>query len=192
METVPAPRILMCPPDHFAIEYEINPWMNVRVGSDAGLAFQQWTALRKALESLGVSVDLIEPVRGLPDLVFTANAGLVFRNLFIVSRFRYGVRQGEAPCFESWAQSRGFQVVELPPGYNFEGAGDALFCGRESWEARVSRRCGRGPRSPRPRPANRPLMSNWLLVPYGLFSRTSVRLLAMSSRKVGVRGRKVE
>ncbi len=22
------PRILMCPPDHYGIEYEINPWMN--------------------------------------------------------------------------------------------------------------------------------------------------------------------
>ena len=80
MDTVSAPRILICPPDHFAIEYEINPWMNVRVGSDAGRARQQWTALRNALEGLGVSVDLIEPVRGLPDLVFTANAGLVFRD----------------------------------------------------------------------------------------------------------------
>jgi N-dimethylarginine dimethylaminohydrolase len=129
MENMSAPRILMCPPDHFAIEYEINPWMNVRIGSDAGLAQEQWTALHQALESLGVSVDLIEPVRGLPDLVFTANAGLVFRDLFIVSRFRYGVRQGEAPYFESWATSRGFQVVELPAGFNFEGAGDALFCG---------------------------------------------------------------
>jgi N-dimethylarginine dimethylaminohydrolase len=129
METVSTPRILICPPDHFAIEYEINPWMNVRVGSDAGRARQQWTALRDALEGLGVSVDLIEPVRGLPDLVFTANAGLVFRDLFIVSRFRYGVRQGEAPYFENWATSRGFQVVEPPQGYNFEGAGDALFCG---------------------------------------------------------------
>ncbi len=119
----------MCPPDYFAIEYEINPWMNVRVGSDAALARQQWTGLCKALETLGVLVDLIEPVRGLPDLVFTANAGLVFRDLFIGSRFRYGVRQGEAPYFENWARSRGFQVVELPPGYNFEGAGDALFCG---------------------------------------------------------------
>ena len=129
METVSPPRILMCPPDHFAIEYEINPWMNVRVGSDAGLARKQWTALCRALQGLGVSVDLIEPVRGLPDLVFTANAGLVFRDQFIVSRFRYGVRQGEAPYFENWATSRGFQVIELPPGYNFEGAGDALFCG---------------------------------------------------------------
>ncbi len=119
----------MCPPDYFAIEYEINPWMNVRVGSDATLARQQWTALCKTLESLGVVVELMEPERGLPDLVFTANAGLVFRDLFIGSRFRYGVRQGEAPYFESWARSRGFRVVELPPGYHFEGAGDALFCG---------------------------------------------------------------
>jgi N-dimethylarginine dimethylaminohydrolase len=124
-----APRILMCPPDHFAIEYEINPWMNMRVGSDAGLARHQWTSLYEGVKGLGVAIDLIEPKRGLPDLVFTANAGLVFGDLFIVSRFRYGVRQGEAPYFESWAQSRGFQVVELPPGFNFEGAGDALFCG---------------------------------------------------------------
>jgi N-dimethylarginine dimethylaminohydrolase len=129
METESAPRILMCQPDHFAIEYEINPWMNVRVGSDDDLARRQWTAHYQALERLGVSVDLIEPVPGLPDLVFTANAGLVYRDLFIGSRFRYGVRQGEAPYFENWARSRGLQVVELPPGYNFEGAGDALFCG---------------------------------------------------------------
>jgi N-dimethylarginine dimethylaminohydrolase len=119
----------MCPPDYFAIEYEINPWMNVRVGSDASLAHEQWSGLRQALERLGVSVELIESVRGLPDLVFTANAGLVFGDLFISSRFRYGVRQGEAPHFESWARSRGFQLVEPPHGYNFEGAGDALFCG---------------------------------------------------------------
>jgi len=129
MATSSASRILMCPPDYFAIEYEINPWMNVRVGSNASLAHKQWTGLRQTLESLGVLVDLIEPVRGLPDLVFTANAGLIFRDLFISSRFRYGVRQGEAPHFESWAKSRGFQLVELPHGFNFEGAGDALFCG---------------------------------------------------------------
>ena len=119
----------MCPPDHFAIEYEINPWMNVQVGSEPDLAGRQWSALQAALQGLGVKVDLIEPIAGLPDLVFTANAGLVFRDLFIGSRFRYGVRQGEAPYFEKWARSQGFNVVDLPPGYHFEGAGDALFCG---------------------------------------------------------------
>jgi N-dimethylarginine dimethylaminohydrolase len=119
----------MCPPDYFGIEYEINPWMNVRIGSDAALAHRQWTALLETLRELGGAVDLIEPVRGLPDLVFTANAGMIYHDLFVSSRFRYGVRQGEAPYFEQWAQDRGFAVVRLPAGHNFEGAGDALFCG---------------------------------------------------------------
>jgi N-dimethylarginine dimethylaminohydrolase len=129
METARAPQILMCPPDYFGIEYEINPWMNIMVGSDAALARRQWKALASSLQDLGVLEDMIEPVPGLPDLVFTANAGLVWHNLFISSRFRYGVRQGEAPHFEAWARRRNLEVVSLPEGYNFEGAGDALFCG---------------------------------------------------------------
>jgi N-dimethylarginine dimethylaminohydrolase len=123
------PRILMCPPDYFGIEYEINPWMNIRVKSDAERARRQWTALCETLRELGASVDLIEPVAGLPDLVFTANAGMVYQSLFVSSRFRYGVRQREAPHFEKWAAERGFEVIQVPEGYNFEGAGDALFCG---------------------------------------------------------------
>ena len=119
----------MCPPDHFGIEYEINPWMNVRVGSDAERSRRQWTALFETLQELGVVVELIEPVPGLPDLVFTANAGLVYRNLFINSNFRFGVRQGETARFEAWAHRRGLEVVRLPADSYFEGAGDALFCG---------------------------------------------------------------
>jgi N-dimethylarginine dimethylaminohydrolase len=126
-----APRILMCPPDYFGIEYEINPWMSVQKGSDPERSSAQWQALYRTLVELGVEVDLMEPVEGLPDLVFTANAGLVFRDLFIPSRFRYRVRQGETPHFEAWARSRGFRVVDLPEGENFEGAGDALFCGED-------------------------------------------------------------
>jgi N-dimethylarginine dimethylaminohydrolase len=119
----------MCPPDYFSIDYEINPWMNLTVGADARLARQQWTALVNKLNELGVSVELVEPVPGLPDLVFTANAGLIHRNIFIASRFRYGVRQGETAHFENWARSRGLEIAGLPDGRNFEGAGDALFCG---------------------------------------------------------------
>jgi N-dimethylarginine dimethylaminohydrolase len=103
--------------------------MNLRVGSDACRAREQWTALTTVLKELGVALDLVEPAAGLPDLVFTANAGIVYRDLFIASRFRYGVRQGESPHFERWAEKRGFEVVDLPHGHNFEGAGDALFCG---------------------------------------------------------------
>jgi N-dimethylarginine dimethylaminohydrolase len=123
------PRILMCPPDFYGIEYEINPWMNRDVASDTLESQRQWRALHDTLGSLGVRVELLEPVPGLPDLVFTANAGLVFHGTFISSRFRYGVRQGETPHFDRWAREHGFRVVSLPSGLNFEGAGDALFCG---------------------------------------------------------------
>jgi N-dimethylarginine dimethylaminohydrolase len=129
MQPESSPRILMCPPDYFGIEYEINPWMNVRIGSDHERARRQWNALHQALEELGVIVDLLEPVPGLPDLVFTANAGVVYHKLFIGSRFRFGVRQGESPHFEDWARRSGLEVVSLPEGWHFEGAGDALFCG---------------------------------------------------------------
>jgi N-dimethylarginine dimethylaminohydrolase len=123
------PRILMCPPDYFGIEYEINPWMNRQVATDPSSSASQWRTLHDQLVALGAEVETIEPVAGLPDLVFTANAGLVFQNQFVVSKFRFGVRQGEEPYFERWARGHGFSVLTLPPGHHFEGAGDALFCG---------------------------------------------------------------
>ena len=72
------PRILMCPPDYYGIEYEINPWMSRSRGSDAERARLQWRRLHDTLVGLGATVELMTPQPGLPDLVFTANAGLVF------------------------------------------------------------------------------------------------------------------
>jgi N-dimethylarginine dimethylaminohydrolase len=123
------PRILMCPPTHYGIEYEINPWMKRAVGADHDEAIRQWEGLRHALEELGARIELIEPSRGLPDLVFTANAGLVYRESVVLSRFRHSVRRGEEPRFAAWFRAQGFDVIEMPPGMYFEGAGDALFCG---------------------------------------------------------------
>jgi N-dimethylarginine dimethylaminohydrolase len=123
------PRILMCPPDYYGIEYEINPWMNRSRGSTPERAQQQWTALYEVLRGLGVSVELMTPQRGLPDLVFTANAGLVFGTRFFSSRFRHEVRARETPHDDAWFAEHGFTVEHLPPEMYFEGAGDALFCG---------------------------------------------------------------
>jgi len=119
----------MCPPDYFGIEYEINPWMNIQQGTNPQLASRQWQRLYQTLCDLGAAIDLLEPVAGLPDLVFTANAGLVFHDMFLPARFRFGVRQRETPHFEKWARDCGFTLVPLPESMNFEGAGDALFCG---------------------------------------------------------------
>lgn len=138
------PRILMCPPDYFGIEYEINPWMNRRVSADHDLALRQWNALHCTLLELGATVELMEPVPGLPDLVFTANAGLVFGDLVLSSRFRHAVRQGETPHFNAWFQAHGFRVECLPEKVAFEGAGDALFCGEILFAGYRSRSDARG------------------------------------------------
>jgi len=125
----PSPRILMCPPDHYGIEYEINPWMNRSMASVRDLAFKQWRELRGTLASLRVQVDEMTPQPGLPDLVFTANAGLMFRNRFFSSRFMHEVRAKESPFFDAWFRENGFDVIHWPDGMFHEGAGDALFCG---------------------------------------------------------------
>jgi N-dimethylarginine dimethylaminohydrolase len=123
------PRILMCPPDHYGIEYEINPWMSRQRGADPTRARAQWQQLHDTLVGLGVQVDLMQPQPGLPDLVFTANAGLMFKERFYSSRFRHEVRARETPHFDAWFAAHGWRVEHLPEDTWFEGAGDALFCG---------------------------------------------------------------
>ena len=76
-----SPTILMCPPDYFGIEYEINPWMDQRRGADHKLATEQWQGLRKLLEEAGATIECMEPKQGMPDLVFTANAAVIFRRI---------------------------------------------------------------------------------------------------------------
>lgn len=125
----PTPRILMCPPDFYGIEYEINPWMSRSRQADRPLAMQQWSALVELLRSLEVAIELIDAQPDLPDLVFTANAALIYHKRAVLSRFMYPQRQLEEPIFASWLESDGFEVLRLPDTFYFEGAGDALFLG---------------------------------------------------------------
>jgi N-dimethylarginine dimethylaminohydrolase len=122
-------RLLLCPPDFYGIEYEINPWMSRAHGSDPATARQQWQGLRDCLEKIGCRIELIAPQKGSPDMVFTANAGLVMDHRFICSNFRYQERRGEEEHFRAWFTSHGFEVEQLPQDMVFEGEGDALFCG---------------------------------------------------------------
>ncbi len=124
------PHILMCPPDYYGIEYEINPWMSRSRQADRPLAHEQWRRLMETLTGLGAAVSLLDPVPGLPDLVFTANAAMIYRRRAILSHFRHQQRQGEEPLCERWLAEHGFAVERLPDGRYFEGAGDALFCGQ--------------------------------------------------------------
>jgi N-dimethylarginine dimethylaminohydrolase len=122
-------ELLLCPPDHYGIEYEINPWMSRARGAEVAVAQQQWKGLHQMLLHLDCKVYLVEPVKGLPDMVFTANAGLAIGKKFVPSNFRHEERAGEAPHFAKWMEAHGYEVIWLPAGYYFEGEGDVLFGG---------------------------------------------------------------
>jgi N-dimethylarginine dimethylaminohydrolase len=126
---VATPRsYLMCPPEYFAVTYVINPWMRPDSPVDAGLAMRQWTALRAAYGALGHSVATIEPVAGLPDMVFAANGATVIDGTVLGVRFRHHERAGEAAAYLSWFLNRGYSPVHEPVFVN-EGEGDILAAG---------------------------------------------------------------
>jgi N-dimethylarginine dimethylaminohydrolase len=119
-------RYLMCPPEHFGVLYEINPWMHREVLVDAGRAREQWDNLKATLELAGAEIEVLEPPPDLPDIVFTANAGVVNGNQFVPSRFMHPERQGEVPHYVAWFSEHGFTIDWLPDHVHHEGAGDAL------------------------------------------------------------------
>src|SRR5436190_1558278 len=120
-------ELLLCPPDYYGIEYEINPWMSVARAAEAPIAQQQWKQLHATLSKLNCKVHLVAPQPGLPDMVFTANAGLTVGRKFIPSNFRHKERAGEQPFFAEWMKQHGYEVSWLPEKLYFEGEGDALF-----------------------------------------------------------------
>jgi N-dimethylarginine dimethylaminohydrolase len=136
------PTFLMCPPTLYDVNYVINPWMAGNVHrSSRQRATDQWTALHSAVANIA-DVLLVEPQPGSPDMVFTANAGLVFDGTVALSSFYHPERQGEEPHFRRWFQESGFAICDVPRRTPFEGEGDALF------EADGSRLwAGHGPRT---------------------------------------------
>lgn len=120
-------RLLVCPPDYFSIDYEINPWMRRSNMVDPQAAVEQWHRLMEVLErDVGAVLERMTPVRGLPDLVFTANAGVVVGRRAVPSHFRYAERQPEEAHFEGWFREHGYEIVMLDADMYFEGAGDLL------------------------------------------------------------------
>src|SRR6202035_4738320 len=128
--TPQARTYLMCPPEYFSVQYAINPWMTTGEPVDAALAMRQWHGLRDAFRSLGHTVHAIEPVPGLPDMVFAANGATVIGGMVLGARFRHPERAGEAAAYRHWFLRTGYQVVREPQIVN-EGEGDIVFTGRD-------------------------------------------------------------
>ncbi|MFY1621242.1 dimethylargininase [Micromonospora sp. WMMD736] len=118
---------VMTPPTFFAVEYAINPWMDPDVVVDPGAAMRQWEALRQTYQGLGHTVELVDSVAGLPDMVYAANGGLVVNGNAVVARFAYPQRAAEADAYADWMHRNGY-----PPRttrHVNEGQGDLLVAG---------------------------------------------------------------
>ena len=127
---VATPRsYLMCPPEYFAVTYAINPWMRPDAPVDPEVAMRQWAALRATYESLGHAVSTIDPVAGLPDMVFAVNGATVIDGTVLGVRFRYPQRAAEAAAYRSWFRAHGYPRVHAPVFVN-EGEGDILVSGQ--------------------------------------------------------------
>ena len=96
------------------------------------LAMEQWSELVAAIENAGGTVEVIDGHPDLPDMVFTANLGVVNDGVFVPGAMRHEERKREPEEAAIWASERGMPVERISPRFgSFEGMGDALpFAGR--------------------------------------------------------------
>jgi N-dimethylarginine dimethylaminohydrolase len=115
---------VMTPPQFFAVEYAINPWMHTDTPVDVTVAAAQWNRLRDTYLRLRHKVDIVAPVPGLPDMVYAANGGLILNGAAAVARFKYPQRQQESAAYAKWMRSHGHTPVQTQ--HVNEGQGDLL------------------------------------------------------------------
>ncbi|MFG1886358.1 dimethylargininase [Micromonospora sp. NPDC049051] len=116
---------LMCSPEHFAVEYAINPWMDVTTPVDSELAVKQWDRLRETLVGLGHEVHLLTPERGLPDMVYAANGAFVVDGTVYGAQFKHEQRAAEAAAHRAFYESRDWRFIA--PIETNEGEGDFAY-----------------------------------------------------------------
>jgi N-dimethylarginine dimethylaminohydrolase len=121
-------RYLMCPPAHFDVSYRINPWMHPGRPVDVDRAMTQWRRIEDAYLCAGHIVVTVDPLAGLPDMVFAANAGLAIDGRVLVARFRHAERSGEEAVYADWFRRLGLREVVRATWVN-EGEGDYLPAG---------------------------------------------------------------
>ncbi|WP_181439746.1 dimethylargininase [Curtobacterium sp. MCBD17_028] len=119
--------VLMCKPTHYTVSYRINPWMHPEEPTDTAKAVAQWQTLVDTYERLGFDIHFIDPIEGLPDMVYAANGGFVLDGVAYGAKFQYPERQPEGPAYMDWFREHGLRVAE--PVETNEGEGDFLLVG---------------------------------------------------------------
>jgi len=124
-------QVLMCPPDNFAVNYQINPWM--KIGSvNKSRAKKQWQNLIGIYQDLGIEIQFINQNHPkMPDLVFSADQGWIERKKIILSNFRYQERKKERTIYQDWFKKNNFQILKLPEDCYFEGGGEMIRWGKK-------------------------------------------------------------
>jgi N-dimethylarginine dimethylaminohydrolase len=105
-------RYVMVRPDHFRIDYRINPYMDLDVQPDAGRAMAQWVDLVSTIERAGGAVEIVPQRPDAPDMVYAMNLGLGLvgadgRPHVVLSHMRYAERRMETLTAESWFEGSG-------------------------------------------------------------------------------------
>lgn len=130
MIVTPEPRTrtyLMCPPEHYVIEYAINPWMDAGTPVDSQLALKQWDGLRNTLVDMGHTVHVVDALAGLPDMVFAANGAFSVDGVVYGARFRYAQRTAEAAAHRAFYEARAEEWRFVAPRETNEGDGDFAY-----------------------------------------------------------------
>jgi N-dimethylarginine dimethylaminohydrolase len=104
-------RYVMVRPDHFRIDYAINPYMNTADQPDPRLAMAQWVALVRTIERLGGTVEVVPQRADAPDMVYAMNLGLgVVRAEgphVVLSHMRHVERRMETRSTQPWFERSG-------------------------------------------------------------------------------------
>jgi N-dimethylarginine dimethylaminohydrolase len=105
-------RYLMVEPDHFRVDYVINPYMDPRDQPDPARARDQWLALGAAIRTAGGEVEVLEQRPDSPDMVYAMNLGLVvnapYQDRVVLSHMRFPERRREVLTAGPWFERAGF------------------------------------------------------------------------------------
>jgi len=138
---------LMVEPEHFRVDYAINPFMDPADQPDPAATRDQWDAIGAAIADAGGVVDVLAQRPDAPDMVYAMNLGLPFAGgptgrLAFLSHMRFPERRMETGSAAEWFADRGYTLHTIGSqgvGAHFE-AGDAF-----AWRGELV--VGHGPRT---------------------------------------------